>query len=291
MDPTEGRRRVVIEGVVPLVDGGRFPIKRVTGERVVVEADVFADGHDQVECRLLFRRESDAGLAGRRHAAPRQRPLARRFRVEETGRYRYTIEGWIGRFATWRADLAKRLEAGQDISIDLLIGAELSKMRPAEPTPREAERLRAWARQLREPADPAVRGHAGARRRARRAGPLPSQSQSRDPVRHRGRRGGRSRVRARFSTWYELFPRSCAAEPGRHGTLRDVEARLPYVAEMGFDVLYLPPIHPIGRSFRKGRTTRVTAEPGDVGSPWAIGANEGGHTAIHPELGTLEDFD
>jgi starch synthase (maltosyl-transferring) len=289
VDPTEGRRRVVIEGVDPLVDGGRFPIKRVTGDSVVVEADVFADGHDQVECRLLFRRDSDAAW----RSVPMQ-PLGNdrwraEFRVDAPGRYRYTIEGWIGKFATWRADLVKRLEAGQDVSVDLLIGAELIDDAAARADSAEAERLRAWAHQLRAPADPAARG---ALALDATLGSIVLAYPNRSLATRYDVEAAIvvDRIRARYSTWYEVFPRSCASEPGRHGTFRDVESWLPYIAGMGFDVLYLPPIHPIGRSFRKGRNNTVTAEPGDVGSPWAIGAAEGGHTAIHPDLGTLEEF-
>jgi starch synthase (maltosyl-transferring) len=288
-DLTDGRRRVVIEGVQPLIDGGRFPIKRVIGDWVVVEADVFADGHDQVECRLLFRRQADAGWT-----EVTMRPLGNdrwraEFQVSEMGRYHYTLEGWISRFGTWRAALAKRLEAGQDIQVDLLIGAELIEASARQAPAAEAELLQAWARRLREPGEVAGR-----------AGLAMDETLGKLALAHTSRELGTryelepavvvDRVRARYSTWYEVFPRSCAAEPGRHGTFKDCETWLPYIAGMGFDVLYLPPIHPIGRSFRKGRNNTVEAQPGDVGSPWAIGGEEGGHTGVHPELGTLDDF-
>ena len=289
MDLTEGRRRVVIEGVKPLIDCGRFPIKREIGDRVTVEADIFADGHDQVECRLLFRRELDGNWT----EVP-MRPLGNdrwraEFQVSEMGRYRYTLEGWISRFGTWRAALVKRLEAGQDVQVDLLIGAELIEASALQAPASEAELLRAWARRLREPGDATGR-----------AGLAMDEGLGRLALAHTSRELATryelepavvvDRVRARYSTWYEVFPRSCAAEPGRHGTFKDCETWLPYIAGMGFDVLYLPPIHPIGRSFRKGRNNTVDAEPGDVGSPWAIGGEEGGHTAVHPDLGTLDDF-
>ncbi len=289
VDLTEGRRRVVIEGVQPLIDGGRFPIKRVIGDWVVVEADIFGDGHDQVECRLLFRREADVNWS----EAP-MRPLGNdrwraEFQVSEMGRYRYTLEGWISRFGTWRAALAKRLEARQDVQVDLLIGAELIEASAGQAPASEAELLRAWARRLREPGE-----------MAGRAGLAMDETLGQLALAHTSRELATryelelpvvvDRVRARYSTWYEMFPRSCATEPGRHGTFKDCEAWLPYIAGMGFDVLYLPPIHPIGRSFRKGRNNTVEAHPDDVGSPWAIGGKEGGHTAVHPELGTLADF-
>ncbi len=289
MNVIEGHRRVVIEGVEPLIDGGRFPIKRVVGESVTVEADVFADGHDRVETRLLFRAEAEVDWTEVPMESLGNDRWRGEFTVKEMGRYRYTIEGWISRFGTWRADLTKRLEAGQDVGVDLLIGADLIEEAASRAPASEARRLRGWAGGLRKPADA-----------AERAGMALDEELGAIAVAYSGR--GRAtrydleaavvvdRLRARYSTWYEVFPRSCAAEPGRHGTFRDCEEWLPYIAGMGFDVLYLPPIHPIGRSFRKGRNNSVTAEPADVGSPWAIGADEGGHTAIHPDLGTLEDF-
>jgi starch synthase (maltosyl-transferring) len=289
VDLREGRRRVVIEGVQPLIDEGRFPIKRVVGEWVVVEADIFADGHDQVECRLLFRRDGDPEW----NEAP-MRPLGNDrwradFQVAEMGRYRYTLEGWVSRFGSWQAALAKRLEAGQDVEVDLLIGAELIVASARQAPASEAELLRAWAQRLREPGE-----------LAGRAGLAMDQTLGKLALTHTSRDLATryelelevvvDRLRARYSTWYEMFPRSSAPEPGRHGTFKDCETWLPYIAGMGFDVLYFPPIHPIGRSFRKGRNNTVEAQPGDVGSPWAIGAKEGGHTEIHPDLGTLADF-
>jgi starch synthase (maltosyl-transferring) len=285
----EGRRRVVIEGVYPEIDGGRFPVKRVVGERVVVEADIFADGHDALAAVLLWRHEEEPEW--------REVPMALlgndRWRAEFTadrlGRYLYTLEAWVDRFETWRQGLAKKVEAGQDVRADLLVGAELVAQAAARAAGDARRRLEGWAAALRAPDDPAaaVELALGAALRAEVA---------RHPDRARATRYGRElavvvdRERARFSAWYEMFPRSCAPEPGRHGTFRDAEARLPYVAGMGFDVLYLPPIHPIGRTHRKGRNGALTAGPDDPGSPWAIGSEEGGHTAVHPQLGTLDDF-
>jgi starch synthase (maltosyl-transferring) len=286
--PPDGRKRVVIEGVTPEIDAGRFPIKRVTGESVVVEADVFADGHDQLACRLSYRKETDREW----HFVPMTSLTNDRWRaqfvVTEVGNYRYTIEGWISRFATWRADLLKRVQAGQDVRVDLLIGADLIDDAASRADDADSARLLAWAAQLRKSKAPANPSAALDDTLAEIALRYPDLS--------RATRYDRElvvvvdRERARFSTWYELFPRSCAAEPGRHGTFKDCEKWFPYVAEMGFDVLYLPPIHPIGQAFRKGKNNEPTATPGDVGSPWAIGAADGGHTGIHQELGTLADF-
>ena len=285
--PREGRRRVVIEGVRPEVDCGRFPIKRTEGERVVVEADIFTDGHDALGAVLLHRREED--LRWRRtpmEALPNDRWRGS-FECAETGAYRYTLRAWIDRFGSWRRDLVKRVEAGQDVATDLPIGADLVERATRRATGEARRALRRAAERIRAGGPDAVEA-ALEPELLERMSAHPDQRLATSYEREL--KVVVDRERARFSTWYELFPRSAAREPGRHGTFADVLERLPYVAAMGFDVVYLPPIHPIGRAFRKGRNNSVTSGPGDPGSPWAIGSEEGGHTAIHPELGTLEDF-
>jgi starch synthase (maltosyl-transferring) len=289
-----GRRRVVIEGVQPQVDAGRFPIKRVTGESVVVEADVLADGHDAVGCVVLWRSATDRDWTEQDMTPLGNDRWRAAFPVGRMGWYVYTVEGWADRFLTWHRDFAKRLAShGEDeaeLALQLLIGAELIEQAAARAPAADAKRLRSWARSLRTGDDLAARS-AGALDEdlARLTRSYPDR---RFATRfERELRVWVDRERARFSSWYEMFPRSAAAEPGRHGTFADCEARLDYVAGMGFDVLYLPPIHPIGRRFRKGRNNAVVAEPGDVGSPWAIGDAEGGHTGIHPDLGSLADFE
>ena len=284
-----GRKRVVIEDVRPNVEGGRFAIKRVVGETVTVEADVFCDGHDALSVRLCYRSDEESAwrevemqpLVNDRWRAP--------FAVGHEGVYQYTVLAWVDRFLTWHRDFQKRAAARQVEQVDLLTGAELvdEALDRADETDRSA--LQLWSRRLRS--DDAVR-HLD---RICEDPELPELMQ-RYPDRSLATSYGRTlavtvdRERARFSAWYEMFPRSAADEPGRHGTLKDVTARLPYVAEMGFDVLYLPPIHPIGSRFRKGKNNATQAEPDDVGSPWGIGSAEGGHKAVHPELGTLDDF-
>ena len=287
--PADGRKRVVIESVTPEIDAGRFPIKRIAGDTVRVEADVFADGHDHVTARLLYRPQALSSWT----AVPMQ-PLGNdrwhgEFPVASVGEYFYTIAGWIDHFDTWRSDLEKRIAAGQDIRVDLLIGAQLVEQAAARADGEDAPALQRWAALLRETgvipaAQTAALDPDLAATMARY--PDPSMESRYD----RELRVTVDREKARCSAWYEMFPRSAALEPGRHGTFRDCEAHLDYVARLGFDVLYLPPIHPIGLSFRKGKNNSPTAEPGDTGSPWAIGAKEGGHTAIHPQLGTLADF-
>lgn len=281
----------MVERVRPQVDCGRFPVKRTVGERLVVEADVFADGHDEISCQILYRHEDDKEW--------RVSPMTRldegdrwrgEFLVSQLGRYVYIVEGWIDRFGTWRRDMLSRMAAGQGLQVEFLIGAKLIDDAAASAPVEHAGKLLAWARTLREDDDLAAKKSIVLDDEAVRV----IQESAHD--RFRGRYDSEleavvDREKARFSTWYEVFPRSCSPEAGRHGTLRDCEAWIPYVASMGFDVLYLPPIHPIGRTFRKGKNNSVTAQPDDVGSPWAIGAEEGGHTAVHPQLGTLEDFD
>jgi starch synthase (maltosyl-transferring) len=277
----------VIEGVWPEIDAGRFPIKRVVGEDVWVEADVFTDGHDEVSCVLRHRHEGGDWREIPMEPAGNDRWRAR-FTVEALGTYRYTVQGWVDRFGTWVGGLRKKVDAGQDVRVDLAIGAELVAGAARRARGADGARLRAAVGELRA-------GTAAATDLALDEG-LAALVRAHPDRRHAStypRELGVTvdRERARFSSWYELFPRSTADEPGRHGTFDDVIARLPYVSELGFDVLYLPPIHPIGRVHRKGRNNAPFAGPGDPGSPWAIGSDEGGHTAVHPQLGTLADFE
>jgi starch synthase (maltosyl-transferring) len=283
---TEGRSRVVIDGVTPRVDCGEFPIKRIVGDTVNVEAVAYSDGHDAISCVLLYRREADTAWSEVPMAPLVNDAWQASFTVDEMGPYRYTVMAWVDRFATWSHDLAKRLGAEKDLSVDLLIGAALVEAAAGRATGSDAGRLAEVAAALRTGGAEAVRTALApdlARLVARHAErPFAVTAPELGVV--------VDRERARFSAWYELFPRSAATEPGRHGTFRDVEDRLVDVAAMGFDVLYLPPIHPIGRAFRKGRNNSPVAAPDDPGSPWAIGAAEGGHKSVHPQLGTLADF-
>lgn len=303
MQPEEGRSRVIIEGVKPEIDGGRFPIRRIVGDEVVVEADILTDGHDAISSVLLYRQEDDENwteVPMEPLGNDRWRAL---FTVQDLGRYRYTVQGWVDHFKTWVRDLAKRVDAGQDVSVDLLIGAEMVDEALKQATATDANWLATYAQALRGSGAEAV--DEGERTILRTAGSESARhALSPELARLMAKYYPRKyiawygkelevvvdRGRARFGAWYELFPRSCSPEPGKHGTFKDVEARLPYVASMGFDILYLPPIHPIGVSFRKGKNNSTEAKPGEPGSPWAIGSAEGGHKSIHPELGTFEDF-
>jgi len=283
------RERVVVESVRPEVDGGRFPAKAVIGQRFLVEADVFAEYEPIVSSVLRYRRDGEAEWRETPMQPAGEDHYAGGFIVDQLGVYYYTIEAWIDRFETWRRLLQRKVEARQDVSGELQVGTTLVRDAAARARGSNRKRLEATAAR--------IGGERPARERVRAAlGGHLAALMSRNPDRSRSTRYDRELrltvdpPKAVFSSWYELFPRSWAAEPGRHGTFRDVEAVLPYVAGMGFDVLYLPPVHPIGRTHRKGKNNSLRAKATDPGSPWAIGSEEGGHNSVHPELGTIADF-
>ena len=287
MESRKDPRRVVVEGVAPEIDAGRFPIKRVIGEPVVVEADVFTDGHEAVSCAVRYR------MAGAEDwiEVPMTALVNDRWRAEfivtEMGYYQYTVLGWLDHFKHWSRDLVKRVDAGQNVSIDLLIGAEYVAAALIRAGGADQERLQFFLDTLRS-------GDTAATEQA--LSPELAELMYRTTDRSTATLYDRElaiwvdRVRARFSAWYEFFPRSSWSGSATPGTFKDAEARLPYISSLGFDIIYLPPIHPIGVTKRKGKNNNVVAQPGDVGSPWAIGGEEGGHKAIHPDLGTLDDF-
>ena len=290
-------QRVVVEALHPQVDCGRFPIKRVSGDEVVVTADVHADGHDTLAAALLWRR--DGGAAWRE--AP-MAPLGNdrwraRFTVDAIGLYEYTVEGWIDHFTTWREELSKKFDAGEDVSSELVEGAALVRAAIGRQGGGSAHRD-ADDQSLQDAA--AAIEDQDAPQSTRVAASLSAglgSLMSRRPDRSRATRLEPAlrvvvdRERAEFGAWYELFPRSAGPDRARSATFDEAAALLPYIASMGFDVLYLPPIHPIGRSFRKGRNNALVPAPDDPGSPWAIGSEEGGHTSVEPGLGTMADFE
>jgi starch synthase (maltosyl-transferring) len=287
LDLGDGWNRVAIERLSPRIDGGRFPIKRITGDPVAVEAAIVADGHELVSAVVLHRRAEDDAWT----EVPMEALGDDRFRAEFTvgapGRHVYTVVGWVDRFRSWARDLGKRLEAGQDVAVELLIGIGLIEAAAGRAKGIDRRSLSAAASMLRAGGVTLARAalDPGLAELMVRYGDRPFAARHQPDLEI-----VIDRERARYTAWYELFPRSASPEPGRHGTLRDVEGRLPAIAAMGFDVLYLPPIHPIGRVNRKGPNNSPDAVPGDPGSPWAIGSGEGGHKAVHPELGTLEDL-
>ncbi|HJT15905.1 MAG TPA: alpha-1,4-glucan--maltose-1-phosphate maltosyltransferase [Thermoanaerobaculia bacterium] len=276
----DGRRRVIIEGVSPTVDGGRFPAKRVAGDTVRAEADVFADGHDVLSAVVQYRHQSES-----KHREIRMAPLFNDrwradFVVDQLGFYYFTVEGWVDHFLTWHRDLQKREQT--DIPVQLQIGLRMIRDAASRAKARDRKRLQHFIEVLEGDDEIEDKLHDV------------KSDELQDLMWRYADRSRATRLdcefaievdrpKAAFSTWYELFPRSV-------GTFRDVESQLPRIAKMGFDVLYLPPIHPIGKTFRKGRNNVVAAGPADVGSPWAIGSEEGGHKSIHPKLGSVDDF-
>ena len=292
-DIDNGTVRAVIDAVLPCVDNGRFPVKCVAGERVQVRAHCFTDGHDVLRVQLCWRAHDQAEFREVPMKPQGNDVWEASFSPPSPGRYVYTAVAWVDPFDSWRYEMARRVDAA-DLRVAAQVGALEIAAAAARAEGADRTALQRWASELdARAADLAfdatslkalalddeyavlARRHPDRRHAVRHPAELPLVA---------------DRERARFSTWYELFPRSVGAGPGVHGTFRDVEARLPAIAAMGFDVLYFPPIHPIGRVQRKGPNNALASGPEDVGSPWAIGAVEGGHKSILPALGTGEDF-
>jgi starch synthase (maltosyl-transferring) len=315
--------RVVVERVRPQIDAGRFAAKRIVGDTVTVRADVFADGHDVIIAVLRDRSlrsvapgSSDPGnegeglktLALRTVASGtegwRETPMAlvapgtdewsATFTADALGWHEFTVTAWVDAFATWRRELTLKADAAQDVALELLEGALL--VREAAARASQVAATAADATWLDQRADALAEDTPQADRvAAALSGELAQRmftyADRRQATTHPPLRIWIDRERARFSAWYEMFPRSAGPDPARSATFREAAARLSAIADLGFDVVYLPPIHPIGQSFRKGRNNALVAEPGDPGSPWAIGSDAGGHTAVEPGLGTLDDFE
>jgi starch synthase (maltosyl-transferring) len=289
----EGRVRAVVDAVLPVVDGGRFAVKTIAGHSFEVTVHAFGDGHDAVRVLLLWRAESDANSEEIEMSPLGNDVWTASFTPPRPGRYFYSAAAWIDHFKSWRQELQRRIDPS-DIRLAAQSGADMADAAAARAKGEDRKALKAWAKLLRKRgADQATDADEV---KALALDHAIAQMADRYPDRTFEARGERElplivdRERAAFSAWYEMFPRSASLDEGRHGTFKDVQALLPYVAEMGFDVLYLPPIHPIGRDKRKGRNNALAAQSHDVGSPWAIGAEEGGHTDILPALGTAEDF-
>ncbi|HEY4304207.1 MAG TPA: alpha-1,4-glucan--maltose-1-phosphate maltosyltransferase [Gemmatimonadaceae bacterium] len=305
---------LLIECITPELDAGRYPVKRVVGDVVEVGADIIKEGHDLVSARVLFKGPDDDDW----HSSPLTFDFdsdrwTGSFAVAQIGRWTFTVEAWTDRFGTWRSDLKKKVAAGQDVQLELLEGAQFA--RTASKATRDAAArasLLMTAKLLED------RREIDIDKRVQRAldddllALIEEHFKPTDLTRYRYELGITvDRERARFASWYEIFPRSATGpeaprapqlsdraddgslntEPPPHGTFRTAATHLPRIAQMGFDVVYLPPIHPIGHTFRKGKNNSLTTEPDDVGSPWAIGNENGGHDAIEPALGTIDDFD
>jgi starch synthase (maltosyl-transferring) len=342
--PQHGRRRVVIENVNPQIDGGRHAIRRISGDEVLATAVIYADGKDELAARLLHRPSSDVRWRFVPMHAAGDDLWTGAFRVDKLGAWRFTVLGWVDHFATWAGDLKKRIAAQsdpsqadrilidatgeaapnpaaapnsgtgldigsnpavQDIGLALRSGAVLVREASMRARGSDAKQLRQWAQKLEKLAHdkPTIYDDPCDALLIELMARYPDLTNATQydmelPV-------SVARERARFSSWYELFPRSASPTPGQHGTFLDVERQLPEIAAMGFDIVYLPPIHPIGRAFRKGPNNSISAPPDAPGSPWAIGdrtvqasasvgaetaGDHGGHKSIHPELGTFADF-
>ena len=288
LDQATAAPRVVIEAVTPCVDAGRFPVKRVVGDTVRVEADVFMDGHDVLAARVRYRAMDERNWreAPMRHLGNDR--YVGDFTPDRMGRYEYAVTAWRNAWATYEHEVTVKHDAGQVIALEIEEGRRLVEAF-ADRAPSGARKtLKALIGKLRdgredaacyelliEPATHAAMEAADPRRTVSESAPLSLEV---------------DRRAAQFASWYELFPRSQVDDAKDHGTLRDVIKRLPAIRDMGFDVLYFPPIHPIGTAFRKGPNNTLEPGPGDPGSPYAIGSPDGGHTDIHPQLGTIEDF-
>jgi len=283
--PETCRQRVAIDRIIPDVDGGRFAAKRIVNQPVTIVADIVCDGHDELECRLHVRPAGHDSWTSLPMTCTGNDRWQASFTPGRIGGWEYTVSGRVDHFASWRRDLALRAGAGEDLAGELAEGRLLIEAAAARAAPGDATELTAFAVGLTAETWPQtvasdrlldlMSRHADRSRETWLAPPRPLWV---------------DRERAAFGAWYEVFPRSWGPA-GRHGTLADLAERLGSIASMGFDVLYLTPIHPIGKSFRKGKNNSLSATADDVGSPWGIGSDAGGHTAIHPDLGTFADFE
>ncbi|RXR23084.1 alpha-1,4-glucan--maltose-1-phosphate maltosyltransferase [Flavobacterium stagni] len=282
------QKRVIIENVTPQVDNGTFPIKRITGQKIQITADVLADGHDVLEAAVHFKHEKEKKWTEVRLTSVPNDSFVGDFTVEKQGFYSYFVEAWVDYALNWQYGITKKIKDNQHVKSELLEGIEYIK--PLLDTVSASEKkylnqVATWFADdnaYTQAIEAAVSSDLQALFKKYPTKFLANQTQE--------FKAYVDRQKALFSTWYEFFPRSASSIPGKHGTFKDCEALLPRVAKMGFDTLYFPPVHPIGEVNRKGKNNATDAAPGDVGSPWGIGSHHGGHKALHPELGTLDDF-
>ncbi|WP_336486118.1 maltotransferase domain-containing protein [Methylobacterium nigriterrae] len=286
-----GEGRVVIEAVTPEIDGGRSAVKRVVGESLQVEADIFSDGHEIINAAILSRVVGEAEWRRDPMVFVDNDRWSGHFPLERNARYEFTIEAWRDAFSSWVRDTMKKRDAGIDVTLETIEGIEIVQTAADLASGRDKERLAAVVSAL-------AAEETGSTAQLRRI----LEPETTKLIRRNAERVNATRypvavpviadrLAARFSAWYEIFPRSQSGDPNRHGTFDDVIARLPEIRELGFDVLYFTPIHPVGRTNRKGKNNTLKAGPGDVGSVYAVGSEEGGHEAVHPELGTFADFE
>lgn len=285
------RLRTFIENVQPLVDNGLYPIKREPGDTVHITADIFRDGHQKICAWVKYR------VAGRQKwnsvrmecTNPGLDFWEAEFTVEQVGFYEYNLVSYCDDYATWVFDTRKKVDAGVDYHSDILEGIALAARFKAWLQPADANYLKdelAKAEKQLSDADKWLILSNSKLEALLSANPDPETLVESPMYKVRV-----DRVKARFAAWYECFPRSCAFEPGKHGTFKDVIKRLPHIAGMGFDVLYFTPFHPVGYQKRKGPNNSLVCGPNDPGCPYSIGNEHGGHDAVNPELGTMEDFE
>lgn len=284
----QNQTRIVIENVLPQLDSGAFAIKRITGQKVIVTADVFSDGHDVIACCVKFKHEKDKKWQEVRMTATENDAWTAEFTVEKQGAYIYFVEGWVDYALNWQHGTERKIQDNQHVKSELLEGAEYVNAVIKLADKSEAAYLKTVAKYFTtdKDYDKAIEAAMSHELTA---------IFKKYPIRLIENKSIElsvyvDRKKALFSTWYEFFPRSASETEGKHGTFKDCEKLLPRVAEMGFDTLYFPPIHPIGEVNRKGKNNATNAQKGDVGSPWGIGSKHGGHKATHPELGSIEDF-
>ena len=284
----DGRNRVIIENITPQVDEGLYPAKRTVGETVEVTADIFADGHDHIRARVAWKAPGKRSWSYAELVQSVNDHWYGSFLTDKKGAWSFCLEAWVDHFYTWYKGFLKKAGAGQHLAVELLEGANYLEQLLSSPGKKDSKSLKYYSGLFRDEKQ-------YEKALAEALSDTFSDLVEKYPLVEKVTRSGEYLVicefeRANFSSWYEFFPRSAAAEKGKHGTFKDCIKLLPRVAELGFDVLYFPPIHPIGEVNRKGKNNAVTAQDGEPGSPWAIGSRLGGHKAIHPELGTLEDY-
>ena len=284
------QQRVLIEDVQPLVEGGRFYIKRVQGEAVNVSADIFADSHDYIRATVRYKHESEKDWSEVEMNKYLNDLWKATFKPEKIGFYEYQVHGWIDHFLTWYAGFRKKVIAGNNVEVELLEGAEIAAAlikKNRRKADKEALKTLKTLLSDKDKTEEAI-NHVMNPDFVHFVKQYTFKQNHSSSDKYKV---AVERTKSLFSTWYEFFPRSTSETPGQHGTFKDCERILPKVKEMGFDVLYFPPVHPVGKINRKGRNNAVNAESGDVGSPWAIGSDEGGHKEVHPALGTMNDFE
>ena len=285
----QGQQRVIIENISPQLEAGRFAVKAFMGDVIKVDADIFLDGHDLLAANLFYKFSKDKNWTSVSMNFTLNDHYEAYFTVSENGSYTYTIEAWVNHAFSWEHEMEMKVKDGQHVNVELLVGANILEMMAKIATKEDKPELKSYAKLFRDPKhyEEAV---------AFSSSPLMHQFIHQYPNKqyvtiHRELKMWVDRERAAFSSWYSMFPRSASSERNSHGTFKDVEENvLPRMKSLGFDVLYIPPIHPIGTQFRKGKNNSTTCQEDEPGVPYGIGSELGGHTAIHPELGTLDDF-